>query len=58
MASITPLLSVLPELLKPGGRFVFSVTHPVFNSGDESYRGTVHKGIKSTRNSRSRSLTT
>lgn len=34
MASITPLLSTLPRLLKPGGRFVFSVTHPVFNSGD------------------------
>jgi hypothetical protein len=31
MASITPLLSVLPQLLRPGGRFVFSVTHPVFN---------------------------
>jgi SAM-dependent methyltransferase len=34
MASITPLLSTLPRLLRPGGRFVFSVTHPVFNSGD------------------------
>lgn len=34
MASITPLLSALPRLLKPGARFVFSVTHPVFNSGD------------------------
>lgn len=33
MSSITPLLSSLPRLLKPGGRFVFSVTHPVFNSG-------------------------
>jgi 2-polyprenyl-3-methyl-5-hydroxy-6-metoxy-1,4-benzoquinol methylase len=47
MASITPLLSVLPELLKPGGRFVFSVTHPVFNSGDASLIGeTVHKGTR------------
>ena len=47
MASITPLLSVLPELLKPGGRFVFSVTHPAFNSGDESLIGeTVHKGTQ------------
>lgn len=47
MASITPLLSVLPQLLKPGGRFVFSVTHPVFNSGDESLIGeTVHKGTE------------
>jgi 2-polyprenyl-3-methyl-5-hydroxy-6-metoxy-1,4-benzoquinol methylase len=33
MASITPMISVLPELLKPGGRFVFSVAHPAFNSG-------------------------
>ena len=32
MAVITPLAEVLPSLLKPGGRFVFSVTHPVFNS--------------------------
>ncbi len=34
MARITPLLSVLPRLLAPDGRFVFSVVHPVFNSGD------------------------
>jgi ubiquinone/menaquinone biosynthesis C-methylase UbiE len=34
MARITPLLSVLPRLLRADGRFVFSVTHPVFNSGD------------------------
>ena len=33
MSSITPLISGLPTLLKPQGRFVFSVTHPVFNSG-------------------------
>ena len=33
MASIEPLISTLPRLLKPGGRFVFSVTHPAFNSG-------------------------
>ncbi len=33
MASIEPLISTLPRLLKPGGCFVFSVTHPVFNSG-------------------------
>ena len=32
MSEIQPLLSTLPKLLKPGGRFVFSVTHPVFNS--------------------------
>ncbi len=29
---IDPLLATLPSLLKPGGRFVFSVMHPCFNS--------------------------
>lgn len=44
LASIEPLISTLPGLLKPGGRFVFSVTHPAFNSGtaklfgEEEYR--------------------
>ncbi|UCD08052.1 MAG: class I SAM-dependent methyltransferase [Dehalococcoidales bacterium] len=33
MSSITPMISALPELLKQGGRFVFSVSHPAFNSG-------------------------
>ncbi len=32
MAEIDPLLGALAELLRPGGRFVFSVTHPAFNS--------------------------
>ena len=32
MASIEPLFHVLPKLLKPGGRFVFSLTHPAFNN--------------------------
>jgi 2-polyprenyl-3-methyl-5-hydroxy-6-metoxy-1,4-benzoquinol methylase len=32
MALIHPLVSALAELLKPGGRFVFSVLHPAFNS--------------------------
>jgi hypothetical protein len=32
MAVIHPLLAALAELLKPGGRFVFSVLHPAFNS--------------------------
>jgi SAM-dependent methyltransferase len=31
MADIEPLMSVLPRLLRPGGRFVFSVLHPCFN---------------------------
>jgi 2-polyprenyl-3-methyl-5-hydroxy-6-metoxy-1,4-benzoquinol methylase len=33
MSSITPLISSLPKILKPQGRFVFSVIHPIFNSG-------------------------
>ncbi|UCC16647.1 MAG: class I SAM-dependent methyltransferase [Dehalococcoidales bacterium] len=33
MSSITPMISALSELLKPDGRFVFSVSHPAFNSG-------------------------
>ncbi|MCY4474101.1 MAG: methyltransferase domain-containing protein [Chloroflexi bacterium] len=32
MAVVSPLASSLAHLLKPGGRFVFSVLHPVFNS--------------------------
>ena len=32
MPEILPLFSALPRLLKPGGRFVFSVTHPCFNT--------------------------
>lgn len=32
IADIEPLLSALTRLLKPGGRFVFSVTHPCFNT--------------------------
>src|SRR5437762_11300760 len=32
MAAIEPLAETLPKLLKPGGRFVFSVTHPCFNT--------------------------
>jgi hypothetical protein len=33
MAAIEPMIGTLPRLLRPGGRFVFSVTHPVLNSG-------------------------
>ena len=32
MADIEPLMSALAVLLKPGGRFVFSVLHPCFNN--------------------------
>jgi 2-polyprenyl-3-methyl-5-hydroxy-6-metoxy-1,4-benzoquinol methylase len=32
MATITPLVEGLRVLLKPGGRFVFSVLHPCFNT--------------------------
>jgi 2-polyprenyl-3-methyl-5-hydroxy-6-metoxy-1,4-benzoquinol methylase len=32
MAVVTPLATALPGMLKPGAKFVFSVTHPVFNS--------------------------
>ncbi len=33
MADINPLFTTLPKLLKPKGRFVFSLLHPCFNSG-------------------------
>ncbi|MCZ6676512.1 MAG: class I SAM-dependent methyltransferase [Candidatus Poribacteria bacterium] len=32
MTTIEPLASALGQLLKPGGRFVFCVSHPCFNS--------------------------
>jgi len=32
MAEIKPLASSVSNLLKPGGRFVFTIAHPVFNS--------------------------
>jgi 2-polyprenyl-3-methyl-5-hydroxy-6-metoxy-1,4-benzoquinol methylase len=32
MADIEPLFHALPTLLKPGGQFVFSLTHPAFNN--------------------------
>jgi ubiquinone/menaquinone biosynthesis C-methylase UbiE len=31
MAEIEPLMRAMSRLLKPGGRFVFSITHPHFN---------------------------
>ncbi len=33
MPEIEPMAAWLPRMVKPGGRFVFSVAHPVFNSG-------------------------
>lgn len=32
IADIQPIFRVLPELLKPGGTFVFSLMHPAFNN--------------------------
>jgi 2-polyprenyl-3-methyl-5-hydroxy-6-metoxy-1,4-benzoquinol methylase len=32
IADIRPLFGAVPTLLRPGGRFVFSVTHPCFNN--------------------------
>lgn len=32
MSDIDPLLNALPSLLRPEGRFVFSITHPCFNN--------------------------
>lgn len=37
MASIEPMISALPELLKTGGRFVFSILHPSFHSGEVEF---------------------
>ena len=34
MSDISVLASCLPKLLKPGGRFVFSIMHPCFNNPD------------------------
>ena len=32
IADIDPLMRALPRLLRPGGRFVFTIMHPCFNS--------------------------
>ena len=37
MAELQPLLAALPRLLRPGGRFVFSITHPCFNHAQMSF---------------------
>jgi 2-polyprenyl-3-methyl-5-hydroxy-6-metoxy-1,4-benzoquinol methylase len=34
--NIEPLISFLPKILKNNGRFVFSILHPCFNSGEAS----------------------
>lgn len=39
MADIQPLFRVLPKLLKPGGAFVFSITHPAFNNTSSVHLG-------------------
>ena len=39
MADIEPLFHVLPSLLKPGGAFVFSLTHPAFNNTSSVHMG-------------------
>jgi len=37
MADIEPLFRTLPKLLKPGGAFVFSITHPCFNNSSSAH---------------------
>ncbi len=37
MAEIKPLFHALTRLLRPGGRFVFSVIHPCFNSAEVTH---------------------
>lgn len=37
MANIEPLFKTLPQLLKPGGTFIFSITHPCFNNASSMH---------------------
>jgi 2-polyprenyl-3-methyl-5-hydroxy-6-metoxy-1,4-benzoquinol methylase len=37
MADIEPLFRTLPKLLKPGGTFIFSITHPCFNNASSMH---------------------
>ena len=39
IADIAPLFRCLPKLLKPGGAFVFSLTHPAFNNATAVHMG-------------------
>jgi len=51
MADIGVLAATLPELLRPGGRFVFSIQHPCFNSNAVDIvgeRGQVGESIATT----------
>jgi 2-polyprenyl-3-methyl-5-hydroxy-6-metoxy-1,4-benzoquinol methylase len=41
LADIAPLMKALATLLRPGGRFVFSVTHPCFNNPSTVQMGEV-----------------
>ncbi|MHB8104460.1 MAG: class I SAM-dependent DNA methyltransferase [Dehalococcoidales bacterium] len=36
MENIEPLIGFLPQILKNNGKFVFSITHPCFNSGEST----------------------
>ena len=56
MPEITPMFSALSQVLKPGGAFVFSITHPCFHTAairrfteiyeEESGHSIVHSGVK------------
>lgn len=37
MADLEPLFRALPRLLKPNGKFVFSLTHPAFNNASSMH---------------------
>ncbi|MDP9172537.1 MAG: class I SAM-dependent methyltransferase [Planctomycetota bacterium] len=44
MPTVEPLLHALPKLLKPGGRFVFSISHPCFNSSNARLTAELNQG--------------
>ena len=56
MPEITPMFSALSQVLKPGGAFVFSITHPCFHTAatrrfteiyeEDGGRPIVHSGVK------------
>ncbi len=46
ISDIEPLFSVLPQILKPTGTFVFSMHHPCFTAPNSDYLSSqLHKGI-------------